>query len=368
MKERFAKWCKKEIVLVIAGAAALISCFFVPPSASCFGYLDMDVLVMLFCLMTVVAGLSKLGVFAALAGKLMAKVSGFRALSVILIWLCFFAAMFMTNDVALLTFVPLSVAVFGPGGQKRLIYVISTETIAANLGSMLTPVGNPQNLFLYSHYGFSLGDFLRITGPFTLASLIIVTILALITPEGQARVVSDPPALEDKKKLVLYLMLFLVCLLTVAGLLSHLVMLILVAATVLAFDRKVFLGVDYSLLATFVCFFVFVGNLKGIESFTQFMQQMMQGREMLVSVAASQVISNVPAAVMLSSFTDSGKALLVGTNLGGLGTLVASLASLISYKLYAQQEGAQKGKYLAVFTLLNVVVLALLLILAAWMG
>ena len=352
---------KKEPVLAISALAAAISCFFVPPDAGYIDYIDFRTLSLLYALMTVVAGLRKAGVFSALAHTLCLRAKNTRSIGIILVCLCFFSSMLITNDVALLTFVPFSIVVLGLAGRgQELVRVTVLQTVAANLGSMLTPVGNPQNLYLYSHFGISIRDFLLTTLPVWLLSLVLVLSCCFsLSSSGFAAALDDKPAVE-RKTLWLYLALFAVCLLTVVRVLSWPVMLLAVILVVLLFDRRTLREADFMLLLTFVAFFIFAGNLARIEAVDSLLRRLLSGREYWTALLTSQVISNVPAALLLSGFTDNAKALLLGTNIGGLGTPIASLASLISLKLYSRSEDARLGRFLLEFTVVNVLLLILL--------
>jgi Na+/H+ antiporter NhaD/arsenite permease-like protein len=272
--------------------------------------------------------------------------------------------MWITNDVALITFVPFALLILTMTGQtKYIIRIVVLQTIAANLGSMLTPVGNPQNLYLFTNYNISIGEFLSITLPFTVFSLFLLLISIFFIPKEHISFTlmnTEKPDKHNPYIIALYSGLFLVCLACVIRMIDYRIALLLVLLCSLLFDRTVLKKVDYSLLLTFVCFFIFVGNIGNIPLINQFLASLLQGREQLVSILASQIISNVPAAVLLSAFTKNYKAMILGTDLGGLGTLVASLASLISYKFYSRLEGARPGRYLAVFTAYNIIFLALL--------
>ena len=352
---------RREPVLLIAVFAAVISCFFVPPDSTYLSYMDYRTLALLFCLMTVVAGLRQAGLFAWLAHRLCENVKSVRLIGLVLVLLCFFSAMLITNDVALLTFVPFAVVVLGIAEHRKdLIRIVVLQTAAANLGSMLTPVGNPQNLYLFSYFNLSFGAFVRWTLPVWLASLALITLACfLLSPAPLKVLLGEEPDL-DRKSLRLYLLLFLVCLLVVLRVISWPIMLGLVAAMLLVLDRKTLLRADFMLLLTFVAFFVFSGNLARIEAVDALLRRLLEGRVYLTSLLASQVISNVPAAVLLSGFTGEARSLLLGVNIGGLGTPIASLASLISMKLYAHSHHAHMGRYLGEFTLVNAVLLLLL--------
>ena len=352
---------RREPVLLIAALAALVSCFFVPPDKTYLSYLDFRTLALLYCLMTVVAGLRGAGLFSHLAHTLRERAASVRLIGLILVLLSFFSAMLITNDVALLTFVPFAVVVLGLADRRGdLIRIVVLQTVAANLGSMLTPVGNPQNLYLYSFYDLAFADFIRATLPFWALSLVLVA-LSCLTLSGAPLTIflGEEPGL-DRRALALYLALFAVCLLVVLRVISWPVMLLVVLIVLLIFDRKILLKADFLLLLTFVAFFVFSGNLSRLGAVDRLLRGLLTGREFLVSLLASQVISNVPAALLLSGFTGAAKELVLGVNLGGLGTPIASLASLISMKLYAHSEHAHTGRYLTEFTVVNVLFLLLL--------
>ena len=352
---------RREPVLLVAVFAALLSCVFVPPDASYLNYMDFRTLALLFCLMAVVAGLRQAGLFARLAHRLCENVKSVRMIGLVLVLLCFFSAMLITNDVALLTFVPFAVVVLGLADHREaLIHIVVLQTVAANLGSMLTPVGNPQNLYLYSYYDLSFAAFLNATLPVWLVSLVLIVLACLVlSPAPISLLLGEEPDL-DGRMLWLYLALFLVCLLVVLRVLDWPVMLGIVILLLLVFDRKILLRADYMLLLTFVAFFVFSGNLARIDAVNALLRRLLDGRVYLTSLLASQVISNVPAALLLSGFTEDARSLLLGVDIGGLGTPIASLASLISMKLYAHSEHAHTGRFLAEFTLVNVLLLLLL--------
>lgn len=352
---------RREPVLLIAALAALISCCFVPPDRIYLQYMDYRTLSLLYCLMTVVAGLRQAGLFAHLAHSLCENVKSVRMIGLVLVLLSFFSAMLITNDVALLTFVPFAVVVLGMADRKReLIHIVVLQTVAANLGSMLTPVGNPQNLYLYSYYDLSFGAFLRATLPIWLLSLLLITLACfLLSPAPLSIFLGEEPGL-DRRSLWLYLALFVVCLLVVLRFLSWPVMLAIVLTVLLIVDRKILLKADFMLLLTFVAFFVFSGNLARVDAVDRLLRKLLEGRVYLTSLLTSQVISNVPAALLLSGFTEEARNLLLGVNIGGLGTPIASLASLISMKLYTHADHAHTGRYLAEFSLVNFLLLILL--------
>lgn len=373
MKQTLIHLFRQETVLCAAFALAVLSMFFVPPDAEYLAYIDVRTLSILFCLMGVMSGLQKTGVFQWVAQALLGRVKKAWQLIWILVSLCFFSSMAVTNDVALITFVPFTFIVLkllGAEAKSRLmIPVVVLQTIAANLGSMLTPIGNPQNLYLYGKAGLSPGAFVLLMLPYTLVSFFLILIgSALQAGNYRAPIeVSFPEKvrLSDKRiSLAIYLLLFILDLLTVARVLPYGLTLLLTVAGLLLVDRSILVRVDYSLLLTFVGFFVFIGNMGRIPAFSHLLQQIVSGNEWVVGAAASQVISNVPAALLLSGFTDDLSPLIIGVNIGGLGTLIASMASLISYKLVVREEGAVKGAYFRCFTLANLAFLAVLLLIA----
>lgn len=389
MLQKINQFFKKERVLVIAAVFAVFTIFLVKPSKAYIGYLDFRVLALLFSLMAVVAGLQKNGVFLRLSERLLLRVKSVRGMCYVLILLCFFSSMWITNDVALITFVPFAVLMLKLTGRENdMIYVIVMQTIAANLGSMLTPVGNPQNLYLYSFYHLKELDFFGITVPYVLFSFIILSLISLIIKKESINQLDysafDQKTLQSELNvkaagidvnplteyqtskgntlhIVMLAMLFLLCLGTVMHLIDYRLTLGVVIFVIGILDRKIFGMVDYSLLLTFVCFFIFSGNLGNVKAINLFISKAIESREVLASILLSQIISNVPAAVLLSNFTKNAEHLIIGTNLGGLGTIIASLASLISYRIYLKTEKPLFVKYLALFTLANVGILILLI-------
>ena len=361
--EKIKHFFHKEPVLSIAAVAALLSMLLVPPSAAYIEYIDVRVLCLLFCLMAVVLGFQSCGLFTALARKLLSGCRSLRKLVFMLVMLPFFSSMLVTNDVALITFVPFAVLVLHLVGRRdMLIRVVTLQTVAANLGSMATPVGNPQNLFLYAAYNLSAGEFFASVLPLTAASFVLLALAMLWIPKAEIRVeLEDGEPLRAGLPLAAYGVLFVLCLLSVFRVLPYYVLTVIVAAAMFMLDKALLKKVDYGLLITFVCFFVFAGNMGELEAVRTLLTDLLSRSALLSSALASQVISNVPAAVLLSTFTQDWKGLLLGVNVGGLGTLIASLASLISFRFYTAEEGSKAGKYLGVFTVVNLIGLVLLL-------
>ena len=377
---KIVNFAKKETVLFAAVLLAFGSMVCVPPDMQYLSYIDYRVLALLFCLMTVMEGFKSTGLFAAVAGKLLEKVKTFRQLYLVLVFLCFFTSMWITNDVALLTFVPFTVLVLRMTGlEQEMIPVIVLQTIAANLGSMTTPVGNPQNLYLYSISGMGIGAFLQIMGPLTLISAGLIFLICLIHkdfPIRQGMLGKEIVGVRKAGENQVLAVLFFISLLSVFRILSWQLLLLIVLVSCMgikAFCKEKYLPLeaDFGLLLTFVAFFIFIGNMGRICAVREVLSQVLNGRELLISFLCSQMISNVPAAILLSGFTQEYRGLLQGVNIGGLGTLIASLASLISYKFFAAESeqtpaAGTRGRYMLTFTIWNVG-MALVLLAAAFL-
>lgn len=370
--KKLVEFIKKETVLSIAFLLALISAFLVPIDSQYISYMDFRVLVLLFALMAVMGGLQSLGIFEKLSYSLLKYVKNTRSLTLLLVSLCFFLAMLITNDVALITFVPFTILILEKVDKPNLLIpVIVLETIAANLGSMLTPVGNPQNLYLYGLSGLSITEFLVHMAPATILSYVLLLICIFLQKKENIRLAHENETTIPKNPALTayYFVLFALCLLTVAYIIPYPLLLIVSIPVLLIWDRTTLKNVDYSLLLTFISFFVFIGNMQRIPSVANMISSLVEGRELIVAFLASQIISNVPAAMLLSGFTDNYKDLLLGVNIGGLGTLIASLASLISYKYFVvhartlpKESGITKGKYMIHFTIMNLLFALILLV------
>ena len=369
--KKIIAFLKKETVLCIAFLLAVVSSFIIPIDAQYIEYMDFRVLVLLFALMTVMSGLQSLGIFEKLSYALLKYVKSTRSLTLLLVSLCFFLSMFITNDVALITFVPFTLLILEKADhQKNLIPIIVLETIAANLGSMLTPIGNPQNLYLYGLSGLNIMEFLLHMALSTVLSFVLLIICTLFLKKENISLIETADTLENKKPLLTayYFVLFILSLMTVAYLIPYPVLLLVSIPVLLLWDRDTLTKVDYSLLLTFISFFVFIGNMQRIPAVAEMISSLVKGKELITAFLASQIISNVPAAMLLSGFTDNYKDLLLGVNIGGLGSLIASLASLISFKYFAnyvanlpKETGITKGKYLVHFTYMNLLFAACLL-------
>lgn len=377
MKQKIKNFIKKETVLVVATILAIASTFVVKPSAAYFDYIDWRVLGILLSLMIVMAGLQRNGLFDTIGAALLKKTKNTMQLSLVLVFLCFFFSMLITNDVALITFVPFAMLTMKKCGQEKLLLpVVILQTIAANLGSMLTPIGNPQNLYLYNLSGMNMAEFLSCMLPYTLISgvLILASVIWITRKKeniqiavGEKEKTDDTsPKWKTYHKNVVYITLFFLSLLVVVRVLPYYIVLLLILLLVFTMDKVVLKQVDYCLLLTFISFFIFTGNMGNIPAVNEALQELVAGRELLVGVLTSQVISNVPAVLLLSGFTGNYQALLCGVNIGGLGTLIASMASLISYKIYAQSYNEKKGAYFRWFTIANLIFLAVLTLAATF--
>ncbi len=360
---KIIKLLKNDLVLCISSLLALVSAFFVKPDKEYLSYINLPVLILLFCLMLVVAGFEKTGAFDKLKIVLSNKIASEKAMVLWLCMICFFSSALITNDVALITFVPFSIAILKNQKADAIIFCVVMETISANLGSLITPIGNPQNLFLYTNYSISPTQFFKITLPLGAVCLLMIVLCLLfkktvpLNTERENRTITI-----EKKSLVIFSLLFVLCILSVLKLISCYITLAVIVACVFFLDKKLFLKADYILLITFVFFFIFAGNMARIPVVYSLIDTALKGREVLASALISQVISNVPAATTLASFTADYRSLILGTNIGGLGTIIASMASLISYRFIAK-ENISKGKYMLMFTAYNVAMLIILLLL-----
>lgn len=348
----FMDFLKKEIVLVIAIVLAITSSFISIPKLS---YIDFKVLILLFNLMIVVAAFKELKVLDSIAIGLLKKCNTYTSISFALVFITFIASMIVTNDVALITFVPLSI-VIARKANIDVLKIVIFQTLAANLGSSFTPMGNPQNLFIYSYYDLSPIDFLKITLPIVILAIAFLSILIIKDKKMKLKLDLSDVIMENKKDVILFSLLFVIILLSVFHLIDYKITFIITIVTVLILNRRLFKEVDYSLLLTFTGFFIFIGNISTMDVVRNFMENILNSKKstFISSILASQIISNVPATMLLSGFTNHFKELLLGVNIGGMGTLIASLASVISYKIYTSEFKDNNDRYLSKFTLYNV--------------
>lgn len=318
---------KKEIIFSISLILAIVSCFFVHPSFNYVYYINWETVILLFVIMVIVEVLKNLSLFEILVRKLLRKIGNARGLVLVLVFTCFISSIFITNDVSLIIFVPFSILALRKVNRVDLaVFTVSLQTIAANVGCMVLPIGAPHNIVMYTVSNISFESFFLLLLPYIIASVIFLFVLLLFVPR-------DDIELPEMKK---------------------------IRFNRKNFFKRVFLGVDYYLLLTFIALFILIGNLENIPFFSSLFTKSIVGNEVLWGVVASQVISNVPAAILLSGFSTNYEAIIVGINIGGFGTLVASMANLISYKIIVREYDEFKIRYLAVFTVLNIILLAIL--------
>ena len=355
-------------VLMAAWILAIISAFFVKPSKEYIGYIDFRSLGILWSLMVIIQGFKENSVFEKIAAALLKKVNKSWQLAAVLIFLCFFSSMLITNDVALITFVPFAIMLLSSCKKDQLLIpVIVLQTIAANLGSMLTPIGNPQNLYIYGSTGMNILQFFGTMLPYSALSAVLLLITLFLLPDKNSTINASKDSLLTSRfgsriQIIIYLCLFVVALLSVVRLIPWYILLLIVFVVVGGMDYKILFRADYILLLTFIGFFIFTGNIGKIDEIKNFLSAVVKGREFYISIIASQALSNVPATLMLFGFTDNYKELLAGVNVGGLGTLIASMASLISFKAFSKEFREKSGKYLLAFTFANIVFLAFMLL------
>ena len=401
MRDTMKKFAKSNPVLTIAGLAAVISMFFVPPNAGYASYIDWRTIMLLCCQLLIVQGLMHSGLFKDISEKILSIVHDTRTLAAILTLLCFFGSMLVTNDVSLISFVPLTIVMLA-GGEKQiegsetnadarkkdrgkyeeknndnlLIRVLVLQTIAANLGSMFTPFGNPQNLYLFNLSGISGIAFLKLMAPYTGLSLLMIVVSFMFVPKRELRLVSAGEPYEHSSngmnmkllERIISSLLMILCIMAVFHVVNVTLLLVLCVVVFMILDRNVIRDMNYILPLTFIAFFILTGNIKAFPGFSEMLSEIITGHEMLTGVVASQIISNVPAAMLLSSFTNQYRALIIGTNIGGLGTLIASMASLISFQFYNKTRNARPGRYIGEFTVWNIIFLVILVLLAKMMG
>ncbi len=352
-------------ILVISAVLAMISMSFVPPSVEYISYIDFKTLACLFCLMASVMGYLHEGMLEKVSLLLSARLQDSRKLTLFLVFSCYFFAMFVTNDVALVTIIPITLALLSTCDlERQSAFIVILQTIAANIGSSLTPIGNPQNLYLFSYYKMTLADFLMTIFPIVFVGGLLLVLCCLLVPaiELRSSVVANTSPLR-KEKLILYSILFLISTASVFDWIPYPVAAIIIFTTLWMTNKQILAKVDYSLLATFAFIFIFVGNIGQIEVIHTFLSTITQDHTLFVAILTSQITSNVPAAVLLSGFTDNAHQLLTGVNIGGMGTLIASMASVISYKIYIGTYKKDNAKYLKLFTLWNLLFLIILSVL-----
>lgn len=389
MRQRVLTFLRSETILIVATLLAIISCFIVPPDGQYGRYVHVSTISQLVCLMLVVVGFQRIGVFRIIGSSLLHRVHTARGVVLTFIALTFISAMFITNDVALLTFVPFALAVLVMAHMEdKAIIVCALMTVAANTGSMLTPVGNAHNLYFKALTGMSTGHFLRIMAPYSILAAVLLVVVTCVVFRGrriaefdgmdskgfERGVLAPDPTRHQPDEIkvtgygagyggwraIVYTGVFVVCVLTVSDMVPLWVMCAVTFVAMVVCDRGSFRHADWALPLTFIMFFVFIGNMKRVPEFAGIAQAFVGQHPLEVSIISSQIISNVPASLLLSGFCDQWVPLIIGTNIGGMGTLIASMASLITYKNYTRQYPRQKGRYLGVYTAVSVMFLLLM--------
>lgn len=353
--QQVRRFIKENMVLCIALLAAGISSCVIRPDRNYWGYFDWKTLTCLFCVLAVVMALRDIRFFSYLAQKIVSRFDRLRGCVLALVYVTFIGSMLIANDMALLTFLPLGFYILRGTSQERYMpFVFVMQNIAANLGGMLTPFGNPQNLYLYSYYNIPTGEFTRIMLPPFLFSVALITLCCcLFLPRIPLKLGSPETITLSAPRTSLYLVLFVLSIIIVFRVIPYWIGLIIIPLVLMAADREALARVDYCLLCTFAAFFIFAGNMSRISAVQDFLAPLLQAQPLLVSIFSCQFISNVPSAILLSQFTGNYAPLLVGVNIGGTGTLIASLASLITYREYTRYHPEGKKHYLLVFTALN---------------
>ena len=354
VKRAVAGFVSRNTVLVIAATLAIASCFLVPPDAAYLGYFDLKTLTCLFCTLAVICALKNIRFFTITARRIVSCTGNTRTLSLALVYITFIGSMFLANDMALLTFLPLGyISLSCTGKEKFMAPVFILQNIAANLGGMLTPFGNPQNLYIYTKFNIPTLEFMGIMLlPFAV-SIVLFTVGCLFIPKESLTLPEEGEEKINPKKATFYLILFALTILTVFRIVPYYVCLPIILVAILVADRRALGKVDYPLLLTFACFFLLAGNVSRIGAVHAFFSALLEKSTLLTSILSCQVISNVPSAILLSEFTENYRELLLGVNIGGVGTLISSLASLITFREYTSHIKGKTLRYLGLFTALN---------------
>lgn len=364
MKTKILSFIKSNIVLIIAVILAITSCFFVPFNISNFGpngFIDYDTLILLFSILLVIAGLKATNVFEIIANKIISIFKSRRTLILAIVFTTFFFDMIVANDMSLITLLPISyLALHMTGNDKYVMITFILQTIAANMGGMITPYGNPQNLYLYNFYQIPTLEFFKILIVYTLIIAVLLILVCLFIPNQKLEVVIKSEGKLNVKNAIIFGILFVIVILSIFRLIPRLICLGVVLLATLIFDIKRLLKVDYGLLFTFFAFFIFSGNLSNIPVIKDFIINLVNHNVLLCGILSCQLISNVPTAILLSKFTTNYADLLVSVNVGSLGILISSLASLITLKEYLKNNKGV-GKYIGVYTLVNTIFLIILI-------
>ncbi len=360
-QSKLKQFIKDNLVLIIAIFAAVVTSFIIPPDKEYLGYFDFKTLSCLFCVLAVVCALRNVRFFYTLAKAIVRKFRNTRIAILALVYITFICSMLIANDMALLTFLPLGYFILHTTKkEKYLAFAYIMQNIAANLGGMLTPFGNPQNLYLYSKFNIPDGEFVRIMFPPFVVAIVLITACCLIFVKKEPLEIEEKAAALPWGRVIIYLTLFAIAILMVFRFMPYQIGLIIIPLAILFLDRQALAQVDYGLLFTFVFFFIFAGNMGRIEAVREFFSYLLGINTLVFSALSCQFISNVPSAILLSQFTDNYRELLLGVNIGGAGTLIASLASLITFKEYSKQDPKHTLGYMVKFTVFNFAFLIIL--------
>ena len=352
---------KQNTVTCIAFLAAVFTCIIVPPDKTYLGYFDCKTLSCLFCVLAVVCALKNVNFFYMLARKIVQLFKNARMSVLALVYITFIGSMLIANDMALMTFLPLGyLVVQKTGKEKYMAFLFVMQNIAANLGGMLTPFGNPQNLYLYTKFQIPNLEFMKIMAPPFVIAVLLITICCIAFVKPEPLELDDKQFVVEPVKTVIYLLLFALSIAIVFRGIPYWIGLIIIPIVLMIMDREALKMVDYGLLFTFVFFFIFSGNLARIEVIRNLFSALLEKSTLLISVLSCQFISNVPSAILLSQFTDNYPELLLGVNIGGVGTLIASLASLITFREYTTHNPEKTRHYIKVFTIFNMAFLIVL--------
>ena len=364
IKNKLKDFVKKNVVMIIAFFAAVITMIFVPIDEQYLGYFDYKTLTCLFCTLAIVCALKNINFFYMLAHKIVQVFKTTKMCVLALTYITFIGSMLIANDMALLTFLPLGyIALTSTDKKKYMAFTFVMQNIAANLGGMLTPFGNPQNLYLYTKFNIPTGEFMGIMAIPFIVSILLITLGCLIFVKSERIEIKDEKIELNPKKTIIYLILFALSIIIVFRIIPYWIGLIVIPTALLFMDRKALKMVDYPLLLTFVFFFVFSSNMARIDVVQNFFSSLLEKNTLLVSVFSCQFISNVPSAILLSQFTTNYRELLLGVNIGGVGTLIASLASLITFREYVKHNPKKTGYYIGVFSASNFTFLIVLTVL-----
>lgn len=347
------KFVSKNAVMLIALVAALITCFFVPPDEEYASYFDIKTLSCLFLVLAVVCALKNINFFYILARKIVKCFKTAKIAILALVYITFIGSMLIANDMALLTFLPLGYLILTQTHKEGLMaFTFIMQNIAANLGGMLTPFGNPQNLYLYTRFNIPNGEFIKIMTPPFIISIVIITLCCLFV-KNEPLELSDEDVAIDKPKAIIYLLLFALSIAIVFRGVPYYIGLIIIPAVLFFMDKDALKSVDYPLLLTFCFFFVFSGNMARIDAVREFFSFLLSKNTLVFSILSCQFISNVPSAILLSQFTTNYPELLLGVNIGGAGTIIASLASLITFREYLKHNPGKSWRYIGLFSIFN---------------